>query len=914
MTTSRDPLDSYRAKRDAARTPEPEGRPEARTSTPGALRFVVHKHAARRLHWDLRLEFNGVLWSWAVPNGPSRDPAEKRLAVHTEDHPFEYIDFEDVIPEGNYGAGAMIVWDAGTYTPLHEMEDGLAKGKLLFELRGHKLRGVWTLVKLKKAEEDAWLFMKERDAMSVAGPDAFAEDSIVSGLTVEELGSGDDPADPIRAELARLKAPIRLLDPATTELMLAESSRGAFSRADWLFEFKYDGYRALVFREDDDVRLLSRRGNDFASAFPDLVNAVMRLPYRRFLMDGEIVVEDESGLPSFQRLQQRARLSRAPDIRRAQVSLPARLWLFDLLGFEDWDVRTMPLTERKALLRRLLPSTGTIRFSDHIEQHGEALYKQAVSLGLEGVIGKKASGPYRSGRSGEWLKVRALKTDEFVIVGWTAAKGGRPGFGALHLAQHEDGELRWMGQVGTGFTDRQLGDLLRRMHDARVEKPMCVGAPEGRGHGWTRPEMVCEVRYLERTDDGMLRQPAFLRMRPDKAPEECISPGDGAGAGGALFGELAEVSSRNLPEAGLGSLDDMEPCDATDLGSAAWTAEQEAEEGLRLQETRAPLGEGYLNGDVGVEARPGKSETASRGTAAKPLARVVNFTNLDKILWPEDGYTKGDLIAYYRAISSWVLPYLRDRPIVLTRFPDGINGKSFFQKDAPSFAPKWLRTVTVKEDEVVRNPSYFVCDDEETLLYLANSASIPLHVWSSRVAALERPDWCILDLDPKDAPFSDVIEVAQTAKALCDEIGLPLYAKTSGSSGIHLLVPLGTLLDHDQTKAFGELLARVLVRGLQNIATITRQIERRAGKVYIDYLQNGRGKLLVAPFCVRALPGAPVSTPLDWSEVEQGLDIRRFTIRSVPPRVRAMKSDPLLPVVSETPDLLAALEALQTRV
>jgi bifunctional non-homologous end joining protein LigD len=829
----------------------------------------MHKHAARRVHWDLRLEVGGVLWSWAVPNGPSRDPAEKRLAVHTEDHPLEYAEFEDVIPEGNYGAGAMIAWDQGTYVALHPMEEGLAKGKLLFDLRGHKLRGTWTLVKMANAEEDAWLLIKERDAMAAAGPDAFPEDSVLSGLTTEELAGGEDPAEPIRRELRRLKAPERLLDPATTELMLAEAAEAPFSGSGWVFEFKYDGYRALAFREDDDVRLLSRRGNDLSSAFPELTQALLRLPYRRFLLDGEIIVDDDAGLPSFQHLQQRAQLRRAIDIRRGQLTLPAKLWGFDLLGFEDRDLRPLPLIQRKALLRRLMPSVGTLRYSEHIEEHGEALYEQAVRLGLEGVVGKKATGPYRSGRSADWIKVRAQRSEDFVVVGWSAPKGGRTGFGALYLAQFENGTLRFAGQVGSGFTDRQLRELHGRLEAARVEAPACVGAPTGKGDSWTRPELVCEVRYVERTDDWLLRQPVFLHLREDKAPAECLA--------------LADVE------------------DLADLAETAREGDSLQEEGGQAAESAEPA-------EVA-------SEAAEEASAKSASARAVNFTNLDKVLWPEDGYTKGDLVAYYRAIAPWMLPYLRDRPVVLTRYPDGIHGKSFFQKDTPSFAPKWLRTIPIPDgDDGDRAPSYLVCDDVESLLYLANSASIPLHVWSSRLATLERPDWCILDLDPKNAPFRHVVEVALAARALCDEIRLPLYVKTSGSSGIHLLVPLGARLEHEQAKALGELLARVLVRGLPEIATITRQVERRDGKVYIDYLQNGRGKLLVAPYCVRPLPGAPVSTPLRWREVEPGLDIRRFTIRSMLRRARALKADPLLPVLTESPDLLSALDALHGRI
>lgn len=840
---SSDSLSEYRAKRDTKRTPEPEGRPEERSVRGSVPRFVFHKHGARRLHWDLRLEVDGVLWCWAVPNGPSRDPTEKRLAVHTEDHPLKYADFEDVIPEGAYGAGAMIVWDEGTYVPVEPLHEGLEKGKLLFELRGHKLRGAWTLVKMRKAEEDAWLLIKERDAMAAAGPDTFPEDSVFSGLTVEELGSGEDPAETIRDELGRLEAPHRLLDPRTTELMLADTAREPFSRAGWIFEFKYDGYRTLAFREDDDVRLLSRRGNDLASAFPELVAALRRLPYRRFLLDGEIVVDDDAGIPSFHRLQQRANLRRVPDVRRAMRALPAKLWLFDLLGFEDRDLRTLPLTARKEVLRLLVPSAGALRYSEHIEEHGQALYEQAARVGLEGVVGKKADGPYRAGRSADWLKARSQRTDDFVVVGWTAPKGSRAGFGALHLAQFKNGTLHWAGQVGTGFNQRQLVSLHERVQGARRPTPPCEGAPEGNEHEWTSPELVCEVRYIERTEDEVLRQPVFVRLREDKPPNECV-----------------------------------------------W----------------------HVEGQVAVDfAEPEPADVEEDSPAEMSAERVVRFTNLDKVFWPDEGYTKGDLIAYYRAIAPWMLPFLRDRPIVLTRYPDGIHGKSFFQKDAPSFAPPWLRTVSISDGEGERAPSYFVCDDVETLLYLANSASILLHVWASRVANLENPDWCILDLDPKEAPFHHVVEIAQAGKALCDEIGLPVYVKTSGSSGLHLLVPLGGLLEHAHARVLGELLARVLVRRLPKIATLTRQVERRGGRVYIDYVQNGRGKLLVAPYSARPLPGAPASTPLRWNEVEPSLDIHRFTIHSLPRRMRKLKNDPLLPVLSDSPDILSALDALQ---
>jgi bifunctional non-homologous end joining protein LigD len=837
-----DPLGAYRAKRSLDRTPEPGGRAAAAAPLAGGL-FVVHKHAATRLHWDLRLEMDGVLKSWAVPKGPSRDPADKRLAVHVEDHPIEYGDFEGIIPEGNYGAGAVIVWDRGAWVPIEDPHAGLAKGKLLFELKGYKLRGVWTLVKIKRGEKE-WLLIKERDdAVQVGGDAPFPEESVLSGVTVEDLKEGRDRAAPIRQELAKLRAPERLVRAADAEPMLAETREAPFTKAGWLFELKLDGYRVRAAREDGEARLITRNGHDIAVSFPEIARAVAALPYEHVILDGELAVLDDAGHPSFQRLQNRAKITRALEVRRAAVESPATLYVFDLLAFEGFDTRPLPLAKRKAVLETLLPRSGPLKFSEHFETKGEALYEQVVRLGLEGIMAKKADSVYRAGRSPNWLKIRADRTGDFVVVGFTRPKGSRSGFGALQLAAYRDGTLTYIGRVGSGFTARQLKDVAGQLEGAKRPTPPCEGlVPKDKETTWVEPALVVEVRYKEWTEDHLLRHPVFLRFRDDKPLAECQMPGD----------EKRESGN-------------VEPAEAT------------------IPDSRFPI-------------------------------REVVFSNLDKVFWPEEGYTKGDLIEYYRAVSPWLLPYLKDRPVVLTRFPDGIAGKSFFQKDAPVFAPEWLRTERIWSEDTQRDIDYFVCNDVESLLYLINLGTIPLHVWGSRVTTLERPDWCILDLDPKEAPFPHVVTVAKAVKRLCDEIELPCFIKTSGSTGLHVLLPLARQCTYEQCRQLGGLLARVIATELPDIATVTRQVGKRGGRVYLDYVQNGHGRLLVAPFSVRPLPGAPVSMPLEWREVTPRLDIRKFTIKSAPARLQKLASDPLLPVLEAQPDLVHVLQRLDQRV
>jgi bifunctional non-homologous end joining protein LigD len=824
-------LESYRAKRKADRTPEPFG-----AALPGGQRFVVQQHAARRTHYDFRLEFDGVLKSWAVPKGPSPNPADKRLAVHVEDHPVDYVNFEGVIPPDNYGAGAVIVWDRGQWVALNDIAAGFDKGKLLFELRGHKLRGKWTLVKTKRGKNE-WLLIKERDAYATTeSTEHYPHDSVLTGRTVEQVAEGDPRGEKVAARVRKLGAARREVQARDLRPMLATPGK-PFSDPRWVFELKYDGYRLLADKRAGETTLYSRAGHDFTAKFPEIAEIVAVLPFGQLIIDAEVVVLDARGLPSFSLLQKRGRLTRRADVARAALELPASIYAFDLLAFDGFDLRALPLVERKAALRALLPVSGALRYSEHFPSQGEAMFEEAERMGLEGIIGKRAASPYVSKRSADWIKINAAKSDDFVVVGYLPPKQGGKGFGALLLAQYRDGTLTYAGRAGSGFAARDFA-VLEPLLAAKPRAEPPAAAVLERGAVWLADGPVVQVKFKQRTPDRQLRQPVFLRMRDDKKPADCVWQTDAAAAG-----ESAEP---------------------------------------------APL------------------------VAEPPERPTVAFTNLDKVFWPADGYTKGDLIAYYEGVAEWLLPYLKDRPVVLTRYPDGIDGKSFFQKDAPVYAPSWLRLETMWSEHAEREIRYFVLDDVESLLYVANMGTIPLHVWSSRVAALERPDWCILDLDPKGAPLKHVVAIARHIHALCEDVGLSNFVKTSGSTGLHVLIPLGARYTYEQSRTLAELLARFTAKSLPDIATIVRAVSDRDGKVYLDYLQNGHGRLLVSPFCVRPLPGAPVSMPLEWPLVNARLKLERFTIRSARKWLRA-HGDPLAAVLTESTDMLAALESLTRR-
>ncbi|MBI4589614.1 MAG: DNA ligase D [Candidatus Rokubacteria bacterium] len=849
------PLHDYRKKRDPERTPEPFGGPSSPASgrgpaaagrgpTPsGSRMFVVQKHVARRLHYDLRLEMDGVLKSWAVPKGPSVRPEEKRLAVHVEDHPIEYADFEGVIPPDNYGAGAVIVWDRGWYRPVKGGDplDDLARGKLEVEFFGYKLRGRWTLARMSRKEKE-WLLIKKADA--AAAQEELTErypESIVSGLTVEGIRDLPGKLATLRARLEALKAPRRDFPAREQPLMLAALAERPPSGKEWLFEIKYDGVRVLASRAGDRVELYGRSGQVITGRYPEVAGALRRLPVDRFVIDGEIVALDESGKPSFQRLQARIGLTAPHDIQRAVAAVPVVGIFFDCLALDGRDVRRFPLLERKELLNSFLPALGPVSYGDHVLGNGEAFFEAASAARLEGIVAKKIDSRYVGGRSREWIKVKCQRRQEFVIGGYTDPQGSRRYFGALHVGLYEGTRLLYVSKVGTGFDERTLKRVWERLHLlSRSTSPFDVGTPAGRGHHWVEPKLVCEVRFTEWTQDGGLRHPAFLGLRDDKNPQEC-----------------------------------------------------------RRESVPLPPMEGEGQGEGGAELPP----------VARP---EVKLTNPKKVFWPAEGYTKADLVAYYESIAPLLLPYLRDRPLVLTRYPDGIAGKSFFQKDAPEFIPAWVRTERIYSKDAEREIDYFIVNDAVTLRYVANLGTIPLHLWSSRLGSLDRPDWLILDLDPKGAPFTDVVKVARGLHAILEEIGLPDYVKTSGATGLHILIPLGARYTHEEARTFARLLALLAVEAAPEISTLARPLRAREGKVYIDFGQNGHGRTIVAPFSVRPLPGAPASCPLRWEEVTARLDPARFTIQTLPRRFAKM-ADPLAPVLAGTIDMAAAIARIEQR-
>jgi len=631
-----------------------------------------------------------------------------------------------------------------------------------------------------------------------------------------------------------------------------------------VFELKYDGYRLIAARTAEGVPYLRyRNGNDVTGIFPEIAKAVRALPCGDAVLDGEVVVLDEGGKPSFSRLQQRGQIHRARDAERAAVEHPVTLVVFDLLGFEGHDLRSLPLLKRKELLRMLVPKTGALRFSDHVAARGEELFERVRDMGLEGLIAKKADALYRGGRSNLWLKLVADRTGDFVVVGFTAPKGGRGGFGALHVGAFlDDGRLVYCGRAGSGFNARQLEEMSADLETMAREKPVCIGSlPVGSEHHWVEPRMVVEVRYKTWTTEGLLRHPVFVRVREDKKPKECLYA--------ALPGARPEIAIDS---------------DVPPPKRSAFSRDK------RVRVTEAPA------------------------KALEPEAPEIKYTNLTKVFWPAERYTKGDLIDYYRAAWPWLQPYLVDRPVVLTRYPDGIEGKSFYQKDAPTFLPDWIRRAPIWSEEGEKDIRYIVCEDESTMAYLANLGTIPLHIWHSRVETLQRPDWCLVDLDPKGAPFSQVIQLALAVHELCEDIGLPSYPKTTGSTGIHILIPLGRQLTYEQSRMLGNLLARVIHDRHPEISTIQRMISSRGGKVYLDFLQNRHGQLMVAPFSVRPLPGAPVSMPITWKEVNDKLHNSQFTIKNAIPHMEKLGADPMRRALEEKPALTKALAKLAERV
>jgi bifunctional non-homologous end joining protein LigD len=850
-------LDAYRAKRTGGATPEPMA------STPlssgrGPRMFVVHQHDATRMHWDLRLEIDGVLCSWAVPKAPSMDPDDKRLAVKVENHPLEYVHFEAVIPEGNYGAGPMIAWDRGLFRPLIDPAQGMLDGEIKFELYGYKLRGAFTLVHTGRGRRgrqsgrgsDHWLLIKKRDAPAeafLAAGQPLPDTSVLSGLTIGELAEGAPRHRRWLAELAELGAPRRTIAPDAFAPMLCQTAEAPFSSDDWIYELKYDGFRMVAFGGAGAAALRYRSGQDPTNRYPELASAIRALPVPELVLDGEIVILDGEGKPDFHKLAERAQLHKTSEVQRAAMACPITYVAFDLVGAAGYDLRGCPLVVRKELLRRIVPAQGPLRYADHVEGRGEALLAQVVARGLEGVVGKRKASTYRSARSKDWVKMKRDPEADFAVCGYTAPKNTRNGFGALHLCVWDEGDQRWVwaGRVGSGFDDKLLKDL-RQVLEARPPWKPTFPRPETPGDvRWIEPEMVVQVRYREWAADSSLRFPVFVRLRPDKTPRECGMP-------------------------------------------ARHTGEARSEERAAHED-----------------------EPASPELEIDAPVRELRLTRLHKVFWKDENITKGDLIDYYRAVAPHILPYLADRPTVLTRYPDGIDGEMFYQKDMPHWVPPWLRTTALWSEHSQREVHYVLIDDADGLAFVANLGSIPIHCWASRIGNLEKPDWTIVDLDPKNAPREHVVPLALAIHRLCEAAGLPNHVKTSGQTGLHVLIPLGGQCTFDQARTLAYLIGALIEKQHPDMATTNRNPGARGGRVYLDWGQNAHGQLLVAPYSVRPVAGAPVSMPVEWHEVTPDLDARQFTLRNALDRIAAWQGDPCRPVLTERPDLTAALTRLE---
>lgn len=833
-------LKVYHQKRDFKSTAEPQGR--IRKSS-RKLRFVVQRHAASHLHYDFRLEMDGVLKSWAVPKGPSLNPEDKRLAMMVEDHPFEYRTFEGSIPKGNYGAGEVEIWDEGTYAPVHKvktksddavMQAELNSESLKFVLSGKKLKGEFALVKIKNSKDDnAWLLIKHKDKYATDETyDAEAYTSKNSKVTKhweEKTTSSRGFRNSFAISLAGEKKIEKFVHP-----MLCKTAAEAFDSDEWAFEIKWDGYRAIADLREDEIQLYSRNGLDFSKKFKRIAHALENQKHP-MILDGEIVAYDDRGKPNFQWLQ---KVDQTPN-------LALMFQVFDLLWLNGHSTKSLSYQQRKELLRAALIEDKYIQYHDHVVGKGNAFYKLAEDMELEGIVAKKLDSVYsEKTRSAEWLKIKLNQTDEAIICGYTAPKGSRSYFGSLILGKYLNGELVFCGHAGTGFTEAGLKSLFKKMQKLIVEQPPFNKKPKTNGKAtWLKPAFVAEIKFTELTKDYMYRHPVFLSLRTDK-----------------------EVQEINFDE-------------------------------------EYNLNESAMAKKISPERKDGPQKIGKRN---------VTLSNQNKIYFPDDGITKGDVLAYYQSVSKYILPYLKDRPQSLNRFPNGIEGMSFYQKDANDQIADWIPTHKVYSESTGKDVNYIICNNAETMAYLNNLGCIELNVWTSKRKTAEQPDYLVLDLDPSEKnSFGDVIETALEVKSLLDRAGIKGYPKTSGSTGIHVYIPMGAQYDFEQVRDFGHLLMQLVNQELPEITTLERSLSKRdKGKIYLDYLQNRRGQTLASVYSLRPKRGATVSMPLEWEEVKPGLRISDFNIHNALERLEE-KGDLFKPVLGKGINMIKAIEKLQ---
>jgi bifunctional non-homologous end joining protein LigD len=840
-------LEKYKQKRSFTKTPEPKGG----KSKDKDLRFVVQKHHASHLHYDFRLEMRGVLKSWAIPKGPSTDPSVKRLAMMVEDHPYDYRDFEGNIPEGNYGAGTVIVWDEGTYTSSEgnkttqekDLLHQLYSGKLRFTLQGEKLKGEWALVKAAGRGENSWLLMKIKDKYASAEDVTKKDKSVVSDKTVETVAK---TADKVWVSNRKKKAVIetnetditallkkgeRAKMPTAIKPMLATLTDKPFDNDDWIYEVKWDGYRALSYLNNGKVDLLSRKMLSFNAKFAVIVDALKAWKIKA-VIDGEIVAIDEQGNPDFQALQNYLKNGRK-----------ARLvyYVFDLIWYDGKSLTELPLIERKQILHQIMPEDDqVIYFSDHITGKGTDFFNVATAKGLEGVMAKKADSEYSiNSRSQSWLKVKNNQQTEAIICGYTEGRNSRKHFGAVILGKYDGETLKYIGHTGGGFNEENLSSLFAKFQKLVVpESPFAKKPKTNMPVTWMKPELVCNVKFAEVTEAGILRQPIFLGLREDKK---------GANEKNEMVVKAPVVKKGKAPVVKAAA-------------KKAKVKDRAAENKLIPEDAKETI------------------LTINR--------KELKFTNLDKLYWPDEGITKRDMLNYYAAVAEHILPYLKDRPQSLNRYPNGITGMSFYQKDVEGKVADWIEMFPYVSESDGETKQFLVCKDEASLLYMANLGCIEMHPWHSQIQKPDNPDWCVIDLDPDTNSFDQVIEVALVIKDLLDSIGVTSYVKTSGSTGMHILVPLGAKYDYDQSRMLAELLVGIVNKKLPKFTSVERSPAKRKGKIYLDFLQNRQIQTIAAPYSIRPKPGATVSAPLHWEEVKKGLKIADFTIFNMLDRIK----------------------------
>lgn len=885
-------LTKYKQKRKFQDTPEPSGN----KSKDKKYRFVVQRHHASRLHYDFRLELDGVLKSWAVPKGPSLNPKDKRLAMMVEDHPVDYISFEGEIPKGNYGAGMVMVWDQGTYTPINENSEpvtekqalaSLKKGQIKFSIKGKRLKGEFALVKIKNDQSsgDPWLLVKHRDKYAV--DDKYNSEDFVS---VKDKKAGEkkkdkpDPPRP-RINIRFPKSSMKLAD--YHKPMLATLTDNPFDDKEWIFEIKWDGYRAVAEVNNGKVKFHSRNGLSFIDKFAVITESLKKIKHS-VILDGEVVLLNDNK-PDFQKLQQ----------YEDNYDMPLVYYVFDMLSLDGKNLKSLPLQDRKELLQKLVEENNdpVIRFSDHITETGNAFFEMAKKNNLEGIIAKKADSEYTEGyRSKQWLKIKYQLNREAIIAGYTKPRGSRKHFGALILAQYEEDKLVYMGHTGTGFDQKMLKALWEKMQPIVIkDSPFNEKIKTNMPVTWIKPRLVCQVSYTEITADGKLRHPVYMGLREDKTfkevKQETEQPVKSKSIKTLAKKAVTKKTTKKAITKKASKKTAVKKAASKTVSKKSAKKNTSKKAAVKKTEPKAVLKKAAPSkkADTNNTTQSSKVLVSPNDKGDKKIVaenRSLTLTNLDKIYYPADGYTKADILSYYEKVSPYILPYLKNRPLSLLRHPNGIEEEGFFQKNVGGQSPDWMNKIDIHSDSGNKVVHYVMCNDLPSLLYIANLGCIEMNPWNSTESAIENPTWMVIDIDPADKnTFDQVIETANMTKQVLDQAGADSFCKTSGATGLHVYVPMGNRYTYDQVKEFGEIIAMLVQEQLPDFTSLERSLKKRGQKIYIDFLQNRRGQTLATAYSARPKPGATVSTPLHWKEVKKGLHPSQFDIKNTLKRI-----------------------------